>query len=159
MLFIGTPAVGIESACATAALQGTLRRVDISLSTVRVFVHVLAAVVWVGGQLTLAGLVPTLRTIGTDAPKKVARRFNLFAWPAFAILTFTGIWNAFEVHFADQTSAYRAKFGLKMTCYLITGVGAALHSFVPKRWALALGGAMAGLGAVGALFFAVSLRY
>ena len=89
----------------------------------------------------------------------MARRFNQLAWPAFGVLTFTGIWNAFEVHFADQTAAYRAKFGLKMTCYLVTGIGAALHAFVPKRWALALGGAMAGLGAIGALFFAVSLRF
>lgn len=29
--------------------------------TVRMFVHVLAATVWVGGQLTLAALVPALR--------------------------------------------------------------------------------------------------
>ena len=34
----------------------------------RLFVHVLAASVWVGGQIVLAGLVPTLRSIGDDAP-------------------------------------------------------------------------------------------
>ena len=51
------------------------------------------------------------------------------------------------------------KFGLKMACYLATGLGAALHAFVHKPWAVALGGAMSGLGAVGALFFAVALRY
>jgi putative copper export protein len=33
----------------------------ITWSTVRLFVHVVAATVWVGGQLTLAALVPGLR--------------------------------------------------------------------------------------------------
>jgi uncharacterized membrane protein len=32
--------------------------------TVRLFLHVLAATVWVGGQLTLAALVPALRGLG-----------------------------------------------------------------------------------------------
>ncbi len=33
----------------------------VSWDTVRLFLHVLAATVWVGGQLTLAALVPVLR--------------------------------------------------------------------------------------------------
>ena len=132
---------------------------DITLTTVRMFVHVLAAAIWVGGQLTLAGLVPAVRTLGPDAPRTVARRFNLVAWPAFIVVTFTGIWNALSVDFANQPTSYHMKFGFKMTCYLVTGIGAALHVLVRKRWALALGGAMSGLGAVGVLFFAVALRY
>ena len=38
-----------------------------SVATLRLFLHVLAATVWVGGQLTLAGLVPGLRAIAPDA--------------------------------------------------------------------------------------------
>ena len=36
-------------------------------ATVRLFLHVIAATVWVGGQLTLAGLVPGLRAIDPRA--------------------------------------------------------------------------------------------
>ena len=37
----------------------------------RLILHVLAATVWVGGQFVVAGLLPTIRTLGDDAPKKV----------------------------------------------------------------------------------------
>ncbi len=133
--------------------------VNISLQTVRLFIHIFSATIWVGGQMTLAGLVPTLRSISEDAPRKVARRFNQIAWPAFFVLTFTGIWNALAIDMQEYPASYRMKFGIKMTCYLITGFGAALHSMVKKKWAMALGGAAAGLGAVATLFFAVSLKY
>ena len=58
----------------------------VTWATVRVFLHVTAATVWVGGQLTLAGLVPGLRDLSPDAPRAVARRFNQIAWPAFGVL-------------------------------------------------------------------------
>ena len=132
---------------------------DISLTTLRLFIHVTAATIWVGGQLTLAGLVPAIRPLGSEVTKLVARRFAMLAWPAFVVLTFTGIWNALAIDMASYPSSYQAKFGLKMTCYLITGIGAALHQLVKRKWALALGGAMGGLGALGALFFAVALKY
>ncbi len=141
---------------------------DISLTTVRLFVHVLAATVWVGGQLVMMGLVPVARSISPDAPRLLARRFGVISWSALAVLTFTGIWNAMEVEFADMPSAYKAKFGIKMTCYLLTAFGAALHSAGPSvgrtRPALrvpmlAVGGTVGAFGAVGALFFAVALKY
>ena len=141
---------------------------DISLTTLRMFIHVLAATVWVGGQLVMIGLVPVARSLGPDAPRQLAKRFGLISWSAFLVLTFTGIWNALSVDFNDASSSYKAKFGLKMTCYLLTGIGAGLHSFgtnvgrtrpklrVPM---LAIGGVVGAVGALGALFFAVSLRY
>jgi putative copper export protein len=69
----------------------------VSWETVRLFLHVLAATVWAGGQLTLAALVPVLRRVGAEIPKAVARRFNQVAWPAFAILIATGVWNVLAV--------------------------------------------------------------
>ena len=47
--------------------------IGVDWDTVRLFLHVLAATLWVGGQLVLASLVPTLRTLGRDAPKAAAR--------------------------------------------------------------------------------------
>jgi len=41
--------------------------------TLRLFLHVLGATLWVGGQLTLAPLVPALREVSPDAPRAAAR--------------------------------------------------------------------------------------
>ncbi len=141
---------------------------NISLTTIRMFVHVLAATVWVGGQLVMMGLVPAARSISPEAPRLLAKRFGRFSWSALLIVTFTGIWNAFSIDFAEAPASYRTKFGLKMACYLLTGIGAAVHSFGPsvgktkpklRTPMLAIGGAASAIGAIGALFFAVSLKY
>ncbi|MDA8301079.1 MAG: hypothetical protein M0005_05925 [Actinomycetota bacterium] len=42
-----------------------------AIEGIRLSLHVLAATVWVGGQITLAGLVPTARQLGQDAPRRV----------------------------------------------------------------------------------------
>ena len=44
----------------------------VDLETVRLFLHVLAATIWVGGQLVLAALVPALRRAGSDVPRVAA---------------------------------------------------------------------------------------
>jgi putative copper export protein len=129
---------------------------ELTGTTVRVFIHVLAATVWVGGQLVLGGLLPTIRTLGADAPRQVARRFAALAWPAYVVLLFTGIWNALAIDIGEYPASSKAWFGFKMTCFLITGAGAALHSLVKQRWALAVGGAAASLGAIGTLLGAVA---
>lgn len=132
----------------------------ITLTTVRMFIHVLAATVWVGGQLVLGGLVGVVREqAGSDGTRAVARRFALLSWPAYGVLLFTGIWNALDIPFETYPDSYKRVFGLKMTCFVITGAGAALHSLVPKTWARGVGGAASALGAVGVLFFAVALKY
>ena len=77
----------------------------VSWDTVRLFLHVLAATVWVGGQLTLAALVPALRRLGAEIPRAAARRFNQVAWPAFAVLILTGIWNVIAVR-SQITGSY-----------------------------------------------------
>ena len=47
--------------------RGGFDVLPVTWASVRVFLHVAAATVWVGGQLTLAGLVPGLRAFGADA--------------------------------------------------------------------------------------------
>jgi len=65
----------------------------VDLETVRLFLHVLAATVWVGGQITLAALVPALRSSGREVTSAAANAFAKVAWPAFGVLVLTGIWN------------------------------------------------------------------
>ena len=129
---------------------------SISWSTIRLFLHVLAATVWVGGQLTLAGLVPGLRSISPDAPRTVARRFNRAAWPAFAVLVATGIWNILAVH-ATFHGAYGVTLIVKLTVVALSGVSAFLHSTAKSKAGLAVWGALAGLSAMAALFFGIVL--
>jgi putative copper export protein len=132
----------------------------ITASSVRLFLHVLGATVWVGGQIALAGIVPVARkTGGLETTRAVARRFQMIAWPAFALLLVTGVWNLFEVHAADQSSEYLATLFVKLILVGVSGACALGHIFVTRR-SPAVGGALAGLAllaALGATFFGVQL--
>ena len=129
---------------------------SVSWDTVRLFLHVLAATVWVGGQLTLAALVPTLRALGTEVPKAAARRFNQVAWPAFAVLVATGAWNIAAEHDKDH-GAYRTTLIVKLVVVAVSGATAFLHARARSTAALAVYGALTGLSALGALFLGVLL--
>ena len=128
----------------------------ITWDTVRVFLHVLAASVWVGGQLTLAGLVPGLRSLSPDAPRTVARRFNRIAWPAYGALVATGVWNVVDI---DPTwdSSYGRTLMVKIAIVAMSGLSAFAHTRATSRRALAIGGALSGLTALGALLLGVQL--
>ena len=128
----------------------------VSWATVRVFLHVTAATVWVGGQITLAGLVPGLRELGPDAPRRVARRFNRIAWPAFGVLVATGIWNVVDIGPAWD-SDYGRTLMVKIAVVAASGLSALIHSGARSRVALAVFGALSGLTALTAVFFGVQL--
>lgn len=129
----------------------------VTATTVRLFLHVLAATVWVGGQITLAGLVPTVRGLGDDAPRVVARRFNRIAWPAFAVLVLTGVWNVVEVDVADTSIEYQITLFLKLVVVAASGISAAAHLGARSRGALAFWGALSGLSAIAAVFLGILL--
>ncbi|MEO6703629.1 MAG: hypothetical protein ABI140_10005 [Jatrophihabitantaceae bacterium] len=127
-----------------------------SWDTVRLFLHVLAATVWVGGQLTLAALVPTLKRLGPELPKAAARQYNRVAWPAFAILVVTGVWNIAAEH--DKVHGrYRATLTIKVVMVAISGGAAALHARARNRRGLAVFGALTALSALAALLLGVLL--
>ncbi|MBB3084435.1 putative copper export protein [Geodermatophilus sabuli] len=128
---------------------------SIDLGVIRVFLHVLAATVWVGGQLTLAALVPVLRHAGPDAARNAARAFNRVAWPAFALLVATGIWNVLAI--GDAGPEYRTTLTVKLVLVLVSGVTAFLHARAGSRGGLVVFGALTGLSALGALFVGVLL--
>lgn len=129
-------------------------------ATIRLFLHVLAATVWVGGQVALAGLVPVVRRFGgVEAARAVARRFQLIAWPAFGLLVVTGIWNVFAVRLGDRSDAYLTTLVVKLVIVALSGIAVVGHMFLARRRP-ALGGMLAGLGllaAVGATFAGVLL--
>ncbi len=130
----------------------------VSASTIRLFLHVLAATVWVGGQITLAGLVPVVRPLGAEATRAVARRFELLAWPAFAVLVATGIWNLLEVDVTSTSHEYQVTLAVKLVLVAVSGIGAAAHRASRATIVLAVGGAAAALGGLGALFLGVLLH-
>lgn len=131
----------------------------ITLDTVRLFLHVLAATVWVGGQLTLAGLVPGLRALDPDAPRAVARRFNRIAWPAYSVLLVTGVWNLFESSFDDRDTEWQVTLFVKLVVVALSGASAATHAMTASKAVLAIGGAVAGLSSLAALFLGVQLAF
>ena len=128
----------------------------VSWDTVRLFLHVLAATVWVGGQLTLAALVPALRRLGTEIPRTAARRFNQVAWPAFAVLIATGVWNVIAVR-TQISGSYETTLVVKLVVVAISGVAAALHARAQSTVGLAVFGALTGISALAALFLGILL--
>jgi putative copper export protein len=135
---------------ANGGLPGMLA---VNLGTIRLFLHVLAATVWVGGQLTLAALVPVLRRFGAEVPQAAARRFNQVAWVAFGILIATGIWNVTAVsHQVSRNGNYRTTLIVKLVVVAISGTTAALHARSKGVAGRAVFGALTGISALWALF-------
>jgi putative copper export protein len=127
-----------------------------ALDSVRLFLHVLAATIWVGGQLTLAALVPVLRMRDVELPKIAARAFNRVAWPAFGVLLVTGVWNI-AVTNAGSTDNYRAVLAAKIAVVAASGITAYAHAKAKTARGLAVFGALTGLTALGALYLGILL--
>jgi putative copper export protein len=128
-----------------------------ALDTVRLTLHVLAATVWVGGQIVMTGLVGPARQIGGDAPKALARAFARMAWPAYLLLIVTGIWNVTAVHYSSQDSAWKAVLMAKIVVVLLAGVGVVLHQRATTKGQLALWGSVGGVASVAALVMGILL--
>lgn len=120
--------------------------------TVRLFLHILSASVWVGGQLVLAGLVPSLRRTHPEAVKVAANAFARLAWPAFAIVVITGLWNLADIDVTNTTTTYQITLFVKITLAIVSGAAAAVHQLGTSKLALALGGALGLLAGLGAMF-------
>ena len=127
-----------------------------TLDTVRISIHVLAVCIWVGGQILVAALVPTLRAISDDAPKQVAQRFGQVAWPAFAVAVLTGIWNLLEVP-SGQSSEYQITLGVKLVLVTASGVAAFVHTRTPSPAVRGATGGVGLLASLGALVMGVML--
>ena len=126
-------------------------------ATIRLTLHVLAATIWVGGQFTLAGLLGVLRA-HEGLAARAARAFNRIAWPAFAVLVATGVWNLLEIDVTEQDSVYQVTVFVKIAAAALAGAGAAVHIAARSKVALAVGGAVGAVASVAAVFLGVLLH-
>jgi hypothetical protein len=151
------PALPRGARPAARAREGERPAVGVDLDSLRLFLHVLGASVWVEGQITLAALVPVLRGLGPGAAAAAARRFAAVAWPAFALLVGTGVWNLVAEHVEDRSSAYRTTLSVKLAVVVLSGLAAWLHARSTTPRARGTWGAISGLTALGALLLGVVL--
>ncbi len=123
----------------------------------RLILHVLAATVWVGGQFTVAGLLPTIRSLGEEAPKKVAQAFGRLLWPAYGVLVITGFWNISSLTVKDASSAWKTVLIVKIVVVAVAGVAVFLHQRATTKRATAVWGAVGAIASVAALCLGVFL--
>lgn len=133
---------------------------NVSIDTIRIFLHILGVTVWVGGQIVMLSMLPVLRSAGVeDLPKRAAKAFERVAWPAFGLAFVTGIWNIIEVDLGDVETSYNMAFGTKFLLVIISGMAAWIHSTSTKP---AIKGMMGGIGflaSLGALFLGFTLTH
>ncbi|HVA06237.1 MAG TPA: hypothetical protein VNG12_05780 [Acidimicrobiales bacterium] len=127
------------------------------LDTLRLTLHVLAASVWVGGQIVMVGLVGPARGLGPTAPKALANAFARLAWPAYAVLVITGFWNLSTFRWASQSGAWKAVLIAKIVVVAAAGAGALFHARATSRAGLAVWGSVGGLASVASLVMGILL--
>ena len=97
------------------------------------WLHVVAACGWIGGQVILAVVIPLLRRVD-GLTIAVGRRYQMVAWPAFGVLVATGILNIHNLGLSWSaliaTAAGRTLL-LKLGPVLVSGGAAGVHA--PSR--------------------------
>ena len=129
----------------------------ITLDDVRLFLHVIGATVWVGGQLIFLALIPVLRRLDPDLRRPIARRVTWALWAGFALLIVTGIWNLMAVNPGSQSHAWQTTLAVKLGVVVLSGAAAAIHMVVTGRRSRAIWGALTGISALCALLLGVLL--
>ena len=128
-----------------------------TLDSLRIFLHLLAAAVWVGGQIVLGGLVPHLRKSHPEALTTTAQGFARVAWPAFALLVVTGFWNIFDTDITALDTSYQVTLGIKIVLVAIGAIATLAHSASPSKRVKAIGGAIGLLSSVVVFYFGILL--
>jgi putative copper export protein len=128
-----------------------------SVTAIRLTLHVLAASIWVGGQIVLMGQVRVLKGLGPEASDAIARAFDRLAWPAYAVLVITGFWNISTFRWSYESFAWKAVLIAKIVVVALAGLGALLNSRATTRAGQAIWGSVAGLASVAALAMGILL--
>jgi copper resistance protein D len=105
--------------------------------TLLIIVHVLAALVWVGGVVFIGlALLPATRHLSpqarVDMVRLPARRFRKIGWAALAVLVISGLgmahtWGVFSANFLD--AAPNRVLGLKMLLVVAMIACSGLHDW------------------------------
>jgi uncharacterized membrane protein len=121
------------------------------LLIVSIWVHVLAAMVWIGGMVFVSlVLVPSLRRIDDrdlriDLLTRVARRFRIVAWASIVVLIVTGAanlallgqWPSLETSFGRVLVIKLIAVGVMLALTGLHDVTASMNGGVPVgtvRW-------------------------
>lgn len=107
----------------------------IETGTLVLWLHILAATVWIGGQVTVAMVMPLLRA-HEGLAATVGRRFQPLGWTAFAVLVATGILNITRLHLTwDEvlTTPPGRTLCVKLGLVLVSGLAAAVHALYQAR--------------------------
>lgn len=128
-------------------------------NSIRVFLHLLAVAIWLGGQIVLAGIVPRLREVAPDALTTVARAFARIAWPAFVVIVFTGAWGLGTTHVADKDTEYMVTLMIKLLLVGGAAIATIIHSVGTSKLAKGLGGALGLLCSIAAAYGGVLLAH
>ena len=104
------------------------------------WIHVIAAVVWVGGNLILAMvIVPHFRQNLPPVERikvltQIGKRFEPVVWGCIVVLFFTGIANIFDVlditSLAPITNAFMRTFLIKIVLFFVLIILTVLHSMI-----------------------------
>ena len=130
-----------------------------TLNSLRIFLHLVAVAVWIGGQIVLAGIVPTLRVAAPEVLQKVAQAFARIAWPAMIMIVFTGAWGLSTVDAADSGTKYMTTFAVKMLLVFVAVAATVIHSQGSSKAAKASGGALGLLGSLLAAYAGILLAH
>jgi putative copper export protein len=110
---------------------------SISGADVVLWLHVIAASIWIGGQVTVAVVIPALRRYSALA-RTVGQRYQMIAWPAYLVLVVTGILNVGNagLPWSDLSdSTVGRTLMVKLGFVGLSGLAAAVHAFLqaPRR--------------------------
>ena len=106
------------------------------LPFLNVWLHILAAVIWIGGMLFLSLVaVPVLRRVEApllrrDLFRAMARRFRRLVWICIAVLVPTGIVNVVYSGNATAGSPYMTVLHIKLGLVAFLVLMGLLHDFV-----------------------------